>query len=158
MNFIALIGLLCASITLATITPTAPGPGQFFAEGSNCLIQWNLDPNHKWTNFTIDLMSGSNTAMSLVTNVAKGLDGTKGAKSLSWKCPKVTPNSAIYFYQFTQTGEPTTWTTRFTITSASGASTAPAQSTQPDGQKIPWGTGRLNQGSTSSKKKAHPKF
>ncbi|KAG0144710.1 hypothetical protein CROQUDRAFT_134201 [Cronartium quercuum f. sp. fusiforme G11] len=150
MNSIALIGLLCISIARAAVTPTAPGPGQSFAEGSDCLIQWDLDSTGKWSSFSIDLMSGSNTGMTLVTNVASGLDGTKGDKSHTWKCPKVTPNSAIYFYQFTQTGEPTTWTTRFTITSASGASTPPAQSTQPDGKSIPWGTGHLADGSTPS--------
>ncbi|KAL7280630.1 hypothetical protein ACG7TL_005568 [Trametes sanguinea] len=56
----------------------------------------------------------------------------------------VTPNSAIYFYQFTSPDAANrTWTTRFAIADASGNTTPPANSTQPDGQAIPWGVGGL---------------
>ncbi|EGG04421.1 uncharacterized protein MELLADRAFT_72374 [Melampsora larici-populina 98AG31] len=148
MNSLAFLILLGTSAVRAGVTPTAPGPGQVFNEGSDCTIQWNLDTTGKWTSFSIDLKTGSNQAMQLVTNVASGLDGTKGATSHSWKCPDVTPNSAIYFYEFSQAGESTTWTTRFTIASSSGATTPPTESTQPDGKKIPWGTGSLANGAT----------
>lgn len=48
----------------------------------------------------VDLMSGSNTHMTLVTNVVSGLDGTDPQHtSLQWICPEVNPNSEIYFYQ-----------------------------------------------------------
>ncbi|KAH9813319.1 hypothetical protein DFH28DRAFT_930062 [Melampsora americana] len=146
MNSLAFLLLLGTSAVRAGVTPTAPGPGQVFNEGSDCTIQWNLDTTGKWTNFAIDLKTGSNQAMQLVTNVASGLDGTKGATSHKWKCPAVTPNSAIYFYEFSQAGESPTWTTRFTIASSSGATTPPTESTQPDGKKIPWGTGSLANG------------
>ena len=57
----------------------------------------------------------------------------------------MTPNSAIYFYQFSTPAAPKnlTWTTRFTIAASDGSVTAPANDTQPDGQKIPWGVGEL---------------
>ena len=57
---------------------------------------------------------------------------------------QVSPNSAIYFYEFTSsssTGKQ--WTTRFTITDENGNSTPPAEPTQPNGDNIPWGTGTL---------------
>lgn len=146
MNSLALLVLLGTSAVRAGVTPTAPGPGQVFNEGSDCTIEYNLDTTGKWTSFSIDLKTGSNTAMQLVTNVASGLDGTKGATSHTWKCPAVTPHSAIYFYEFTQAGEATTWTTRFAIASSTGATTPPTESTQPDGKKIPWGTGHLANG------------
>lgn len=47
-----------------------------------------------------DLMSGSNDNMSLVTNVASGLDGADTSLSpYNWTCPEVDPYSTIYFYQ-----------------------------------------------------------
>jgi hypothetical protein len=50
--------------------------------------------------YHIDLMSGSNLNMSLVTPVATHLDGTNPSLSpFHWRCPDVTPNAAIYFYQ-----------------------------------------------------------
>lgn len=45
-------------------------------------------------------MSGSNTNMTRVTTVARGLDGTDAALSpFAWPCPAVEPYAAIYFYQ-----------------------------------------------------------
>ena len=63
----------------------------------------------------------------------------------------MTPNSAIYFYQFSSPSAPSnlTWTTRFTIAGADGSTTAPANQTQPDGQSIPWGLGALVDPSTA---------
>ena len=72
----------------------------------------------------------------------------------SWANPmflQVTPNAAIYFYQFSTPALPTnlTWTTRFTIAAADGSTTDPANSTQPDGSAIPWGVGELVDESTA---------
>ncbi|KAJ3012007.1 hypothetical protein NUW54_g1998 [Trametes sanguinea] len=79
-----------------------------------------------------------------ITTVAN-LDGTDASKTTySYDCPQVTPNSAIYFYQFTSPDAANrTWTTRFAIADANGNTTPPANSTQPDGQAIPWGVGNL---------------
>jgi len=66
-------------------------------------------------------MSGSNSNMSHVANVAKDLDGTDPSLSpYTWTCPDVDPYSTIYFYQFTPSvaaaDEPeSAWTTRFTV-------------------------------------------
>ncbi|GAA6064111.1 hypothetical protein JCM10212_002488 [Sporobolomyces blumeae] len=147
------LGLL-ASLVNADVVPTAPGPGDSFNEGSPCTIQWNLDTTGTWTDFTIQLMTGSNFQMTSLATVASGLDGTTGDGKYSWTCPEVDPNSAIYFYrkslpsclprpQFTQAGGNTSWTTRFTIASSTGATTEPTESAVINGQTIKYGTGRL---------------
>lgn len=138
-----LLSTFLLGLARSAVVPTAPGPGQVFKEGDQCTLSWSLDTTGAWKSFNVDLMSGSNFAMQLVTNVFKGRDGTKGPTTYSWTCPQVTPNSAIYFYQFTQAGADTTWTTRFAIASPSGEVTPPANSTQPGGAAIPWGIGYL---------------
>jgi hypothetical protein len=42
------------------------------------------------------------------------------------------------------------WTTRFGITDSTGVLTTPANSTQSDGEKIPWGVGQLVSGAASA--------
>jgi hypothetical protein len=60
---------------------------------------------------------------------------------------QVSPNSAIYFYEFTSSSSTEKfWTTRFTITDENGNSTPPTNATQSNGDKIPWGTGMLVNG------------
>ncbi|KAI0677609.1 hypothetical protein C8Q78DRAFT_100679 [Trametes maxima] len=138
-----------AGMSLAAVTPTAPGPGDSFAAGSDCTIKWNADSTGEWKNVSLYLMSGSNDNMTKVTTVLSGFDGTDTSLSpYNWTCPEVDPYSAIYFYQFTN-GDDTVdsaWTTRFTITSSSGASTSPEHDTQPNGDAIPWGKGELTSG------------
>ncbi|KAK0501799.1 hypothetical protein EDD18DRAFT_1144430 [Armillaria luteobubalina] len=129
----------------ADVTPTVPGPGDSYDEGASCVIAWTGDKSSTtaWKNMAIELMSGSNTAMVHITTVATGQDGTVDG-TYNYTCPNVTPNSAIYFYQFTAPASPnTTWVTRFTIAGVDGTSTAPANSLQPDGSAIPWGVGAL---------------
>lgn len=49
-------------------------------------------------------MSGPNLAMTKVTTVATGLDGSDATLTpFNWTCPGVTPCSAIYFYQVRRT-------------------------------------------------------
>ncbi|KIP04556.1 hypothetical protein PHLGIDRAFT_55565, partial [Phlebiopsis gigantea 11061_1 CR5-6] len=130
----------------ADLIPTAPGPGETFDAGSACTIEWDADQSGTWTNVTIDLMTGSNTNMTRVTTVARGLDGTDAALSpYAWPCPAVDPYAAVYFYQFTNGGETAgaQWTTRFTIASPEGETVPPPNATQPGGEAIPWGTGAL---------------
>ncbi|KAI0763267.1 hypothetical protein BC629DRAFT_1294137 [Irpex lacteus] len=141
------------SAVYAEFTPTAPGPGQTFTAGSNCTIIWDVDESGSWRNVTIDLMSGSNTNMSLVTNVITGLDGTNSSLTpFNWTCPEVDPYSAIYFYQFTNDGQPSDakWTTRFTIASQNNETVLPPNATQPNGDSIPWGMGHLLLNSSST--------
>ncbi|KAI0923652.1 hypothetical protein AcV5_009133 [Taiwanofungus camphoratus] len=125
-------------------TPTTPGPGDVYKEGSNCDVAWNVDSSGIWKTMNIELMTGSNTQMVYLTTVAT-VDGTDASNtSLSYPCPGVAPNAPIYFYQFSSPfSKSLYWTTRFAIADASGNVSAPAQSTQPGGQDIPWGTGAL---------------
>ncbi|KZT74375.1 hypothetical protein DAEQUDRAFT_190275 [Daedalea quercina L-15889] len=148
-----------ASLALADVTPTAPGPNETFIAGFNCTVDWDADMSGTWKNMTIDLMSGSNDNMSTVTNVASGLDGTDASFSpLNWTCPEVDPYSAIYFYQFTNGGNESDaqWTTRFTIASSSNTSVPPEQSQQPNGDPIPWGVGVLASSNTTNTTSAYP--
>jgi hypothetical protein len=108
----------------AALTATAPGPGDVFNAGNNCTIKWDVaeGDTQPWSTFSIDLMSGSNSNMSLVVNVANSLDGTDTTLSpFNWTCPEVDPYSATYFYQFTSGSDSTMkqWTTRFTVRSFS---------------------------------------
>ena len=62
---------------------------------------------------------------------------------------QVSPNSAIYFYEFSSNSSTQKyWTTRFTITDLDGNSTPPSQTTQSNGDKIPWGNGTITDGSS----------
>ncbi|KIJ65480.1 hypothetical protein HYDPIDRAFT_67024, partial [Hydnomerulius pinastri MD-312] len=124
--------------------PNNPGPGDVFIEGQACAIGWDADTTGLWKNMSIELMTGDNFNMVYLTTVGT-VDGTDPTKNtFSYPCPKVTPHSPIYFYQFTSTGSTDkTWTGRFTITDTPNDIVPPTQTTQPDGSKIPWGTGSL---------------
>jgi len=92
----------------------------------------------------VELMSGSNLQMNHITTVAS-VDGTKTG-TFSFACPEVTPNSAIYFYQFSSPNSSViSWSTRFTIAGADGSTTPPANANQPSpaNPPIPWGVGDL---------------
>ncbi|KAM0787061.1 hypothetical protein ACM66B_006324 [Microbotryomycetes sp. NB124-2] len=141
---VLLLATSSINIAFAAVTPSGPGPNDVYREGGQCEAQWAPDTTGDWTSFDIDLMSGSNLDMNQVTRVASGLDGTSTTTtSITFDCPDVTPNGKIYFLQFSQDGADPQWTTRFTIAAADGSTTAPANSTQPGGQAIPWGVGRL---------------
>ncbi|KZV75194.1 hypothetical protein PENSPDRAFT_624991 [Peniophora sp. CONT] len=134
--------------------PTGPGPKDVFTAGQNCTIQWTTAAGPAWDGFDIDLMSGSNTNMTLVTNVTQGVDATNASASpFNWTCPEVEPYGKIYFYQFTSKSNSSDkqWTTRFTIQSPDGQSEPPAHVSQGYGQygTVPWGQGHLANSSTS---------
>ncbi|KAK7470589.1 hypothetical protein VKT23_002013 [Stygiomarasmius scandens] len=151
-TFLALLTLI-PLVAGGTFTPTAPGPGDRFKARENCTISWTPSTDGSWKNVSITLMSGSNNNMTLVIPVTEGLDGSNPSLSpFNWPCPEVDPYSAIYFYQFTDHDDPTkpAWTTRFTITSPSGASEPPEHSSQPNGDAIPWGTGSLRNGGNNT--------
>jgi len=146
--FTALLAASSSLFVLADPTPTAPGPGDSFKEGSNCTFAWDGDTNAAtkadWTVMNVELMSGSNLQMNHITTVAS-VDGTTTG-TFSYACPEVTPNSAIYFYQFSSPNSSTlSWSTRFTIAGADGSTTPPANANQPDPATpaIPWGVGAL---------------
>ncbi|KAG5716664.1 hypothetical protein E4T56_gene16361 [Termitomyces sp. T112] len=139
------VGIVLACIfTRAQVFPNFPA-GDVQTAGKPCHIAWSGDKNSTtaWKDMSIQFMTGDNLNMVHLTTVTAGRDGTVDG-SFDWICPEVTPNAAIYFYQFRS---PHTsiyeWTTRFPIVSSSGQITSPPNSTQPDGKPIPWGTGAL---------------
>ncbi|TKY90927.1 hypothetical protein EX895_000925 [Sporisorium graminicola] len=132
---------------------TAPSPltPSTTAEGSPLLIQWDQATSQAWKSMEIKLMTGSNQNMTELYTVAAGVDGTSsGAGKLLWTAPNVSPNSAIYFFQFTHGGEDPTWTTRFAIADTTGAVTSPPYAKQPEGPAIPWGLGKIVSAASSS--------
>jgi hypothetical protein len=131
-----------ALLVCADPTPSIPGPGDVYNEGSNCQIAWSADTSGTWTQMSIQLMTGNNWNMVHLADITT-IDATKET-TYTYPCPQVTPNSAIYFYQFKNPGSNETyWTTRFAIADTSGATTPPSESTQPNGDQIPWGTGSI---------------
>ncbi|KAJ7282054.1 hypothetical protein C8J57DRAFT_89059 [Mycena rebaudengoi] len=144
--FTALLASSSALLSHAIVTPTEPGPGDSFKQGTQCHIAWNGDDSKTdaWKNMAIELMTGANKNMVHITTVATGQDGSI-AGVFDYPCPEVTPNSAIYFYQFTAPGTTNvTWVTRFTIAGADGSSVPPLEKEVNDaGETILWGTGAL---------------
>ncbi|KAF7317869.1 hypothetical protein MKEN_00874800 [Mycena kentingensis (nom. inval.)] len=148
--------LLAASVfalSRADTIPNEPSPGAIFNAGQNCHIGWDGDANSTtaWANMAIELMTGPNQAMIHITTVATGLDGTKSGV-FDYTCPEVTPNAAIYFYQFTAPGAksaPWTGTGRFAIASADGQTVEPEETEEANGVTIKWGTGALVDPSTA---------
>jgi hypothetical protein len=146
---LALSATLFTTLVRADVTPLAPAPGDVFNEGSTCHIAWTPDKTGTWKTTSIELMTGNNLNMVHLTTVTT-VDGTT-ASTFDYPCPSVTPNSAIYFYQFTSPNSPDVlWTGRFAIADASGNTVPPAQNTQPNGDAIPWGTGALTDPSTAT--------
>ncbi|KAJ7708787.1 hypothetical protein B0H17DRAFT_916268 [Mycena rosella] len=151
--FTTVLASSVARISQAIVVPNTPGPGDSFDQGTNCHIGWGGDDTGSttaWKNMAIELMTGPNEAMIHVTTVAQGQDGT-AAGVFDYTCPEVTPNSPIYFYQFTAPATTNiTWTTRFTIAAADGSST-PATETEKSstGEDVAWGKGALVDPSTA---------
>ncbi|KAI8138160.1 hypothetical protein BJV82DRAFT_301409 [Fennellomyces sp. T-0311] len=141
-----------ASGIAATMAPNYPQPGTVWTAGKQYTITWADDgnspsANESWTNFKIDFMTGDNINMVHLTNVASGLDAS-AISSYTWTAPQVDPYSAIYFLQFTN-GE-AAWTTRFAIVAQDGDTPAKEpESTQPSGDAIPWGVGKLASGAAA---------
>ncbi|KAJ1306397.1 hypothetical protein OPQ81_007402 [Rhizoctonia solani] len=146
--------LVAGAVTgvVAAPNPTEPSGTSVFNVGQQCTMKWDADATGGWKKMSVQLMTGDNLGMIHITTVAQDIDATDATKNTySYTCPDVTPNSAIYFYQFSDPSEPSNllWTTRWTIASASGQTTPPTEATQPKGDKIPWGKGALVDPSTA---------
>jgi hypothetical protein len=152
--FTAVLASSSVLLSHAIVTPNEPGPGEVFNQGTKCHIGWAGDTDSgsttAWKNMAIELMTGSNEKMVHVTTVATQQDGTVPGV-WDYDCPEVTPNSDIYFYQFTSAGTTNvTWTTRFTIAGADGSTTPPTQTEKAsDGTTIGIGNGALVDPSTA---------
>ncbi|KAI8092659.1 uncharacterized protein BX664DRAFT_327837 [Halteromyces radiatus] len=138
----------------ASMAPSYPSPGTVWKAGQQYDILWADDSTSPsiasgWKDFKIDFMTGDNNNQIFITNVASNLDGTKISK-YTWTAPEVNPNSAIYFFMFTNTAGNSAWTTRFGISGPNGELTPPEHATQPTGEKIPWGVGALASGNSTS--------
>ncbi|KAH9017021.1 hypothetical protein EDB84DRAFT_1522710 [Lactarius hengduanensis] len=130
-------------VAMADPTPSEPGPGDIFNEGSTCHIAWTPDASGVWKTLNIELMTGDNFNMVHLTTVAT-VDGTASPGTFDYPCPTVTLHSPVYFYQFTSPAAPNrTWTGRFAIADSTGTTVPPPNSVQPNGQPIAWGTGAL---------------
>ncbi|TFK48476.1 hypothetical protein OE88DRAFT_1664310 [Heliocybe sulcata] len=152
LSVFAVTALLASSLVArADPTPSEPGPGSVFNEGSTCHIAWSPDTTGSWKQMSIELMTGDNWNMVHLTTVTT-LDGTDTATTTyDFPCPSVTPNAPIYFYQFSDpSSSDKTWTTRFTIADASGNQVPAPNTTQPDGQSIGWGVGALTDPSSGT--------
>ncbi|KAH7890934.1 hypothetical protein F5I97DRAFT_108710 [Phlebopus sp. FC_14] len=132
-----------ATYVQADVNPNNPGPGDILIEGQSVQIGWDIDPTGLWKNMSIELMTGDNFNMVHLTTIAV-VDGTDPTNHVfSYTCPKVTPHSPIYFFQFSASDSLKTWTGRFTITDMPTDVVPPTEPVQPDGTMFPWGTGRL---------------
>ncbi|KAJ7578725.1 hypothetical protein C8J56DRAFT_355500 [Mycena floridula] len=148
----------------APVWPTEPIGATNYTAGSTCHIAWKPATQPApadWKNMKIQLMSGSNMQMVPLETVATSQDGS-AAGTFDHKCPEVSENARIYFYQFTCEGCTTAWTTRFMIAGADGKTVEPdhdgSDQLDPDGKKIPWGTGTIvsSGGSPTDHQPKHP--
>jgi hypothetical protein len=143
--------LALASSVVAQPSPFTPSTTK---EGDKCLITWEADPTGEWTETNIQLMTGDNFKMIHLTTVTTVDTTDEAATSFEWPCPKVEPNSVIYFYQYSVASAPKnlTWSTRFAISDEEGKTVPPEFATQPDANKtaIPWGVGALEDPSTAT--------
>lgn len=150
--FVALLVFAAPFLVRADVTPTRPAPQDIYNEGSTCYIAWQGDTisTTLWKSMDIELMTGNNTDMVSLAKVATGEDGTID-NQIGYPCPKVTPNSFIYFYQFTTPlGPNITWTGRFAIGTPTGGTTPPPFTTKDaDGTIVLWGVGQLVNSSSS---------
>jgi len=148
-SILAPVAILSGSLLHLTQADPIPNTPPEADIGSQQTFTWTPDTTGEWTDCTIILKSGSNLAMTVVTTVVSEIDcSTIG--TYTWTVPDVTPTSAIYFLEFDAPGQNATWTTRFAIASTTDTTVAPANAKQPDGEAIPWGTGKLVDAATNS--------
>lgn len=141
--FALIIATLTAFAVRADVTPTEPGPRTTCRQGQKCRTAWKGDTNGKSANMAIELMTGDNFNMVHLTTVATGLDGNRDG-SLQFDGLEVNPFSAVYFLQFSSPQSSNfTWTTRFAIADLDGKTVPPPEDKQPNGERVPWGTGHL---------------
>ncbi|KAG0288308.1 hypothetical protein BGZ96_007886 [Linnemannia gamsii] len=120
---LALVGSL-VSIATAYVNPTEPWGETKWIPGSKGLIQWddlNKDGPDLATNPMVDvfLMTGSDQVMVQLDVIATKVNAGQ-LRNLTYTVPTVDPIGKIYFIQFVSDKGIKAWSTRFTITDASG--------------------------------------
>lgn len=131
---------LAPSSAWAAVSPTSPSGETVVQVGQPLNALWTADGTGQWTDVVVQLMTGDNFQMIPLQTLSTNIDGTKDTQA-TWTTPNVTPNSKIYFLQFTKGGDVSTatWTTRFTIAGADGSTTPPTNTTS----GVQWGIGQL---------------
>ncbi|KAG1404217.1 hypothetical protein G6F60_004495 [Rhizopus arrhizus] len=143
------VAALAATIADAAIAPSYPQPGTVQVVGQSYDITWTFDGKDANQTYQIDFMTGSNTQQTVLKTIATDVPANR--LKYSFVAPAVHPYSAIYFFMFTGSNGDQEWTTRFGIVpNANTNLTAEPESTQPDGQAIPWGNGTLASNSTTN--------
>ncbi|ORX58268.1 hypothetical protein DM01DRAFT_328624 [Hesseltinella vesiculosa] len=138
--------LFCASmITLsaANMAPSTPEPGTVWVEDKEYDIDDKGLPSisESWQDFRIELMTGEDENQVKLGTIASNVNPLD--KKITIRAPKVSPHAPIYFLMFSNDHGEFAWTTRFAIVDAGLKQLAPEKSSQPNGQKIPWGIGKL---------------
>ncbi|KAF9923151.1 hypothetical protein FBU30_006753 [Linnemannia zychae] len=144
---LAVVGSLISMAT-AFVNPIDPWGDSKWIPGSKVTIQWD-DKNPEGpalsTNPIVDifLMTGSDQQMVKLATIAEKINANE-IRNVTYTVPTVDPIGKIYFIQVTSDKGVNAWTTRFTITDASGnpGTLAP---TGPVGSN-PGATGRIVSG------------
>ncbi|KAF8757643.1 Ser-Thr-rich glycosyl-phosphatidyl-inositol-anchored membrane family [Rhizoctonia solani] len=133
----------------AAPNPTEPSGASVFNVGQQCSIKWDADATGTWKDMSIQLMTVKGEYIDALIAIAQNIDATDATKNTyTYTCPDVTPNSQIYFYQFSSPSDPKNllWTTRWTC-ERRNHTTKRNYSAQWD--KIGWGKGALVDPSTA---------
>ncbi|KAI8085139.1 Ser-Thr-rich glycosyl-phosphatidyl-inositol-anchored membrane family-domain-containing protein [Halteromyces radiatus] len=146
-----LMGMMTMMVN-ANMSPSNPEPGTVWTVGKEYEITWeedNTEPpmNATWKTFRIDLMTGEDNDQVLLTTIAENVKGN--AMTYKYTAPDVTPHAPIYFLMFTNESGENAWSSRFAIVGQDGKQEVPEKSVQPNGEKIPWGVGKLVAGNVA---------
>ncbi|KAF9124899.1 hypothetical protein BGX30_000705 [Mortierella sp. GBA39] len=120
---LAVVGSVISYAT-AYVNPTNPWGDSKWIPGTKATIQWddaNPDGPALSTNPIVDvfLMTGSDQVMVKLDTIASKINANT-IRNLTYTVPTVDPIGKIYFIQVTSDAGVNAWTTRFTITDASG--------------------------------------
>ncbi|KAF9544833.1 hypothetical protein EC957_011654 [Mortierella hygrophila] len=147
---LAIAGSLISYAT-AYVNPINPWGDSKWIPGSKAIIEWddaNPDGPALSTNPIVDvfLMTGSDQVMVKLDTIATKINANT-IRNLTYTVPTVDPIGKIYFIQVTSDAGVNAWTTRFTITDASGNPGTLAPTGVP-GQN-PGATGKIVSGGSS---------
>ncbi|KAG9064598.1 hypothetical protein KI688_002856 [Linnemannia hyalina] len=154
---LAIAGSLISYAT-AYVNPINPWGDSKWIPGSKAIIEWddaNPDGPALSTNPKVDvfLMTGSDQVMVKLDTIATGINANT-IRNLTYTVPTVDPIGKIYFIQVTSDAGVNAWTTRFTITDASGNAGTLAPTGVP-GQN-PGATGKIVSGGSGGANPATP--
>ncbi|KAK4056085.1 putative glycosidase CRH2 [Microbotryomycetes sp. JL221] len=157
-SFATLACLVVPSVAQQSLQAVFPGGSNVKQIiGDKCVVRWNKPSTTGeaapdglgsqappvWTQMNIDLMTGSNLEMKNLTRIGRNINANE-LDHFEYTCPNVEPKSSIYFYQFSDEGPSEhVWTSRFALVDRDNMAQPPEHQSQPNGEPVPWGTGRL---------------